>query len=238
MKKLTTLEIRKMNSKQLLKSLATPSEFDEATLKAMQEEAMIKSEMEGGDAPASGEVETPEGTGEVADETPLGAKVVSSAHDELLKLIGVIETAMGPVENPAIKDSITEQLTMLRECVTAFEGIFSSAYPDLPGLAVETPVEDEMVKSFLSQNRYSTQLGGLASRLMVLSKSITGKQQAALVRTASELDRLNKLSKSYKPAPPETNTQLEKQVDEFVSRIQTKLGEITKLLDETPAKVK
>lgn len=238
MKKLTTLEIRKMNTKQLLKSLGNPGKFDEATVKAMQEEAMIKSEMEAGDAPATGEVVESEVPAEVPDETPLGAKVVSSAHDELLKLIGVIETAMGPVENPTIKDSITEQLNMLRECVTAFEGLYSSAYPDLPGLAIETPVEDEMVKSFLAQSRYSTQLGGLTSRIMTLAKSITGKQQAALMRTASELDRLNKLSKAYKPAPQESNSELEKKVDEFVSRIQTKLGEITKIMDETPAKVR
>lgn len=236
MKTLTNLQIRKLSRTQLLKSLATPSEFDEATLKAMQEEALIKSEMEPENTPASGEAPPPEVVEEVTDETPLGAKVTAAAHDGLLQLIGQIESSMGPVENPSIKEALTEQVNMLRDCVTAFEGIYGSSYPELPGLAIEPEVTDEMVKSFLSQGRNNSVLAGLASRVGALAKSVTGKPQQALARTASELNRLHTLSKAYKPQQV-PDKDLEGRVNTFVSRINDKLGEIVKLLDESPAKV-
>lgn len=233
MKKLTTIEIRKLSKSALLKALATPGEYDEATLKAMQDEALVKAELES--TPASGE-ETVETETETTDETPLGARVTASAHEGLMTLIGQIESAMAPVENPTLKDALTEQVNMLRECVASLEGVYSANYPDLPGLAVETEVDDEMVKSFLSQGRYNCQLAGFATRLQSLSKSIGGKHASVLSRTASELNRLHTLAKAHKPKPA-TDPELEQRVEKFVTGVNDKLLEIKKILDETPAKV-
>ena len=93
---------------------------------------------------------------------------------------------MGPLENPAVKDGLSDILASLQEQLAALEGIHSSNYPDQPALKADEDTggqDDDAMKAFLASGRIaSLQVLGLGSRLkgLVGARNLTADQRRSL----------------------------------------------------------
>ncbi len=143
--------------------------------------------------------ENDDGTGN----QPYGSTVVSSVHASLIAACHNIEDAMGPLENPAVKDGLSDILASLQEQLAALEGIHSSNYPDQPALKADEDTggqDDDAMKAFLASGRIaSLQVLGLGSRLkgMVGARNLTADQRRILNGVARQMARLVSQSKSH-----------------------------------------
>lgn len=149
----------------------------------------------GEDAPEGSETETSETT--VTSDSPLGSQILASLHQSVSDLIGMVEQASKPLENPDVKDGLAAELQTLRDSLTAIEGLFSTAYPDMPGLKSsdvegETTKTEDAVKSWLHRNRRSQHgFAGIGAKLGAIASAanLTSSQKSALSHAKSFLDR-------------------------------------------------
>lgn len=228
-KQLTKEAVSKFTARQLVKAMSEMGEYDEASQAVIKEAAAGMPD----ETPASGE--SPETT---PDDMPLGARVVAGVHEQLKQLISTAENAMGPVENPDVKEKLEEELAKLNECVVSVEGLFASAYPEQPALKMESAeVDGEMVKSFLAGNSRSQNcLTGHSQRLTILATQFAGKvppnSLKAMLQTATDLSRLCTQAKSYKPSQSGLDV---KAAEAQIARLEASLKAIVEKLDSTPA---
>ena len=134
---------------------------------------------------------------------PYGATVVSAVYTSLVSACQSIEDAMGPLENPAVKEGLQAILTALQDQLTAVEGLFSASYPEQPELKSEEDDGDddgETMKAFLASGRVATlQVLGLGSRLkgLIGARNITPSQRQTLTGVAKQLAKLVAQSKLH-----------------------------------------
>ena len=201
-----SLEAAKLLKPKLFSAYKADGMDDEDAM-AKADEAMDEAEKRLKEEPAPGET-TPESTPEDdtdTDSIPLGAQVLSAVHTSLSEMLANIEAAMGPLENPDVKAFIEEQLGILQGSHAAFEGKYSTAYPDAPALtkadSEEAAVEEEAVKSWLrSAISNQMQLAGLGARVKQLAKSkgLKPAERKLLADTVKHLERITAQAKSSK----------------------------------------
>ncbi|MEI8017347.1 MAG: hypothetical protein WCH39_04055 [Schlesneria sp.] len=157
---------------------------------------------------------------------PYGSTVVSAIHASLTAACHNIEDAMGPLENPAVKDALSEILSSLQEQLAALEGIHSSNYPDQPALKADEEdgdQGDDAMKAFLASGRIaSLQVLGLGSRLkgMVGARNLTADQRRTLNGIARQMARLVSQSKSHQADIDNTKlAMLEKSIHELAGLV-------------------
>ena len=173
------------------------------------------------DSPVASD-ENDDGTGN----QPYGSTVVSSVHASLIAACHNIEDAMGPLENPAVKDGLSDILASLQEQLAALEGIHASNYPDQPVLKADEDAggqDDDAMKAFLASGRIaSLQVLGLGSRLkgMVGARNLTADQRRTLNGVARQMARLVSQSKSHQADIDKTKlAMLEKSIHELAGLV-------------------
>lgn len=130
---------------------------------------------------------------------PYGSTVVAAAHVSLAAACRDLEEALGPLENPTVKEGLQNILAALQEQAIALEGLYSSSYPDQPALKDEEEgQDDEAMKSFLESGRFaSLQVLGLGARLkgMIGARNLTASQRKTLTTVTRQLARCVSQSK-------------------------------------------
>ncbi len=219
-KTLTDAEVRSLKPVALAKALANQTEFDASTVQLLAgyakslddaqfseackpkadvatdatDTSSMDGSMTGDDLGAAPDVS--------ADQTPMGATVISNFHSDLTNVLSGVEAALKQCENPAVKEGLQPIIDDIRSQMTAVEGVFSSCYPDQSPLTSEAAPEDMgMAKAWLSKPRSRYQLEGLAARLGSVSVS-DGKAKALIAGTVRDLRLLAGQAKSFKPEPP------------------------------------
>ena len=130
---------------------------------------------------------------------PYGSTVVAAAHASLTAGCRDLEEALGPLENPTVKEGLQNILSALQEQTIALEGLYSSSYPDQPALKDDDEgQDDEAMKSFLESGRFaSLQVLGLGARLkgMIGARNLTASQRKTLATVTRQLARCVSQSK-------------------------------------------
>jgi hypothetical protein len=138
-----------------------------------------------------------------AGKQPYGATVVSAVYTSLASACQNIQDAMGPLENPAVKDGLQAILTALQDQLTALEGLFASNYPDQPELKSDDDGgddDDEAMKAFLASGHVaSLRVLGLGARLkgLIGARNLTPAQRRTLAGVAQQMAKLVAQSKSH-----------------------------------------
>ncbi len=165
-------------------------------------------------------------SGSDAENEPYGSTVVAAVHASLAAAIHNIEEAMGPLENPPVKEGLTEILTALQSQMAAVEGLHSVNYPDQDSLKADDNEGDgsgESMKAFLAAGRIAPlQVLGLGSRLkrLVGATNLTLDQRRTLGDVARQMTRLVSQSKSYQQDADATK----------IAALQKSIGELTGLV--------
>jgi hypothetical protein len=133
---------------------------------------------------------------------PYGATVIAATHAALVAACRDLEEALGPLENPTVKDGLQEALSSLQEQTVVLEGLYTSSYPDQPELATddESDQNDEAMKSFLESGRVaSLQVLGLGARLkgMIGARNLTVTQRKTLATVTRQLARCVSQAKEH-----------------------------------------
>lgn len=156
---------------------------------------------------------------------PYGSTVVSAVHASLASACQNIKDAMGPLENPAVKEGLSAILASLQEQIAAIEGLHASSYPDQPSLKSDDDDEggDEAMKAFLAAGRIAPlQVLGLGSRLqgLVAARNLTSGQRNTLNGISRQLGRLVSQSKSHQRGSDDVK----------ITALQNSIGELTQLI--------
>ena len=174
------------------------------------------------DLPADGTPDGSEKDEADSDQRPYGSTVVSAVHASLAAACHNIEEAMGPLENPTVKEGLTSILASLQEQISAIEGLHSSSYPDQPELKSDDDSgdqADDAMKAFLATGRIaSLQVLGLGARLkgLVGARNLTRDQRRTLNGVCRQLSRLVSQSKSRQSDSEAAKlTALEKSIGEL-----------------------
>lgn len=154
---------------------------------------------------------------------PYGSTVVAAAHASLVSACQNIQQAMGPLENPAVKEGLRAILIALQEQVTALEGMHVQCYPDQPALKDNDADDGDSLKAFLDSGHVaSLQLFGLGARLksMISSGNLSASQRRTLTTVAQQLSKIVSQSKSQQSADVEAkSTSLQKSILELSSLV-------------------
>lgn len=168
----------------------------------------------------------PDGDEDGSNAQPYGSTVVSAVHASLSAACQNIRDAMGPLENPSVKEGLTAILGSLQEQIAAIEGLHTSSYPDQPALKSddeESDQGDEAMKAFLAAGRIAPlQVLGLGSRLkgLVSARNLTTSQRHTLNGISSQLGRLVSQSKSHQQCS-----------DDFkINALQKSIQELTRMI--------
>ena len=138
-----------------------------------------------------------------SDRQPYGSTVVSAVHASLTAACQNIEDAMGPLENPTVKEGLSAILASLQQQIAAIEGLHASSYPDQPALKSDdggSEQDEDAMKAFLASGRVaSLQVLGLGARLkgLVSARNLTIDQRRTLNGVSRQLARLVSQSKSH-----------------------------------------
>ncbi len=134
---------------------------------------------------------------------PYGATVVCAVHASLAAACQSIEDAMGPLENPEVKEGLQAILIALQEQLTALEGLHSSSYPNQSQLKSDGDdgdQDDEAMKAFLASGHVaSLQVLGLGARIkgMIGARNLTPNQRRTLTGVIQQMAKLVSQSKSH-----------------------------------------
>jgi hypothetical protein len=169
------------------KAMTDPSQTDDDDMDSPVEESPVESDT---DDPNS-------------ESQPYGSTVVSAVHSSLTAACQNIEDAMGPLENPTVKEGLNAILGALQEQIAALEGLHESSYPDQTALKSDGDSgdqDDDAMKAFLASGRIaSLQVLGLGARLkgLVGARNLTQDQRRTLNGVSRQLARLVSQSKSH-----------------------------------------
>lgn len=199
--------------------------------KAMEYEA---EEMETEETPEGMTTEdAPEREEEVAENKGYGAQLMEAAYKALSELYTNMETGMGPLENPTVKEAMTAIMDNLSQIKLAMEGAYSENYKAKLGEVCQScgqeQDEEAMLKSFLSLGATQKfELMGVADRLksVASSRNLTKFQRDNLSQSARVLDRVfSKAKEQRKEAPkPDQNQEVAKQLSEMFGEMKDLLG--------------
>ncbi len=111
---------------------------------------------------------------------PMGAKVLESIHRDMGTLRSVIDAAVAPLEQPEVKQAVTELVEVLAGGMESVEGAYSRAYADRKPLAKMDEAEQKEAEEvthkslgiWINSSGNSNRLAGLRSRL----KAIVGNK--------------------------------------------------------------
>lgn len=178
-------------------------------------------------ADESAEPKADEPAEEPADEAsnsgdqPYGAQVLAGLHASIGELAGFVESALGPMEQPEVKEYLTQCVDDLQAKLAEVEGMYGSKYPDAAPLAAPADPESEGLKTWLKSaagNRL--QLAGYGNRLKALlrAKNLQPMQQKILADTLKGLSRIEAESRTI------TKTNDQQALDDLQAKL-TKLQE-------------
>lgn len=158
---------------------------------------------------------------------PYGATVVSAVHASLASTCQNIIDALGPLENPTVKDGLQAILSSLQEQLVALEGLYASSYPNQSQLKSDSDDDhdddSEAMKAFLASGKVaSLQVVGLSGRLkgLIGARNLTPIQRGTLKCVTQQLASLVSQAKS----------QLSQSDDAKVLALQTSIRELTGLV--------
>ncbi len=177
---------------------------------------------------ADGDDELTDVDGDVADSMtqPYGSTVVSAVHTSLTAACQNIQDAMGPLENPDVREGLQAILVTLQEQMTALEGLHSSSYPDQPSLKSEDEddsQDDQAMKAFLASGQVAAlRVLGLGARLkgLIAARNLTQTQRRTLHGIAQQMTRLVSQAKSNATTRDEAKVAaLQKSIDELTGLV-------------------
>lgn len=150
------------------------------------------------------EAETPD----EPKEQPLGMQVMAAVIAGLNTLKTQIESAMGPLENPAVKEYLGNLSAALAGCESEAQSAYKDSYgsdytPD------ESSDDDQTVSKFLAQHLTSRlTVSGLAKRLDGLksAKNLTAVQKAEVAAIQQRLTKLHAESRKSIQKQPAQST--------------------------------
>lgn len=251
--KLSADEIKKMNRKAFQTALLKMNEYDD------ESQALMKASVELADdtVPVVPEPETKaddaEEVSEVpeveANQTPLGAQVIQSIYAALSQAVDLGTKALGPVEAPDVKESVTALLAQAKEITTALEGIYSGKYEGSLAPAEDEPATEEMVKSFLaasivgrlSLKAYQARLSMLATEAVKGKGKLPPAMVKMLSQTATDIAALAGKAEAFKPDTSkirdEIKSEIEKSYKSALESVTKKFESVLKGISETPAPI-
>ena len=165
---------------------------------------------------------------------PLGAQVLIAAHSEIKCLGENIKAAVAAIENPAVKQALTELLAGLQRMSEAMEGGYSSEYkeqmpayegapkemdgqpqdgqsPDQPP-AQPSMTDDERLKSFLRQSKLSQYRGlSIAGKLATIAELVDGEPAEMLESISRSISEMCK--------PDDTDDSAQREIAELQSKL-------------------
>lgn len=176
---------------------------DDPKSEDLEEEEDPKSDpVEGEDDPKN---DTPVEPGEpVAEEEsvddlttkPYGATVLEAAHVSIAEVVANVEAALGPMEQPEVKEQLADILNREQAILAEIEGLHAAKYPDQDSIeAGDVTVDDEGLKSWLKSSQGNRlQLAGYGTRLKKLAgaKNLTPVQRKVLGDTVKHLSRIER----------------------------------------------
>lgn len=198
--------------------------------KAMEYEA---EEMETEETPEGMTTEdAPEQEEETAEAKGYGAQLMEAAYKALSELYANMETGMGPLENPTVKEAMNSIMENLSQIKLAMEGAYSENYKAKLGEVCascgQEQDEEAMLKSFLSLGATQKfELMGVADRLksVASSRNLTKFQRDNLKESAKVLDRVfSKARAQRKEDKPGANQEVAKQLSEMFGEMKDLLG--------------
>lgn len=202
---------RGLPMEKILKETSQPVDDDDANIPA-------------GDAPTDSDEDGLDPTNR-----PYGSTVVTAAHAALDEACKNIAQAIGPLENPVVKESLQGILTLLEEQVLVLEGLHSSNYPQQPQLKDDSAdgggdEDGDQMKAFLASGQVATlPLFGLGNRLkgLIVARNLTRNQRRTLTNLSQQWNRLISQSKSYHEATDETlkGAALQRSIDDLEALI-------------------
>lgn len=112
---------------------------------------------------------------------PMGAKVLESLHRDMGTLRAVVDAAVAPLEQPDVKQAVTELVDVLAGGMESIEGVYARAYSERKPLAKMDEGEQKEAEQvahkslgfWINSSGNSNRLAGLRSRL----KTIVGNKQ-------------------------------------------------------------
>lgn len=191
---------------------------------------------------AEDEMESPEGMTtedmpqqeeETAEAKGYGAQLMEAAYKALSELYTNMETGMGPLENPTVKEAMTAIMDNLGQIKLAMEGAYSENYKAKLGEVCascgQEQDEEAMLKSFLSLGATQKfELMGVADRLksVASSRNLTKFQRDNLTQSAKVLDRVFSKAKEQRKEQPKVdpNQDVAKQLSEMFGEMKDLLG--------------
>lgn len=138
--------------------------------------------------------EPAEEAAETSRAKPLGAQVLSAVFDSLSTLSGQIETALGPLENPQVKEHLLKLGEVLSGCLGETQSAFATAYPDEDDLQPAESGEEKSVAKFLQSSiTHRRELASLIQQLKSLqgAPNLSSGQKSELALASSRLTRLS-----------------------------------------------
>lgn len=198
--------------------------------KAMEYEA---EEMETEETPEGMTTEDAPQEEEAAESKGYGAQLMEAAYKALSELYTNMETGMGPLENPTVKEAMSSIMENLSQIKLAMEGAYSENYKAKLGEVCascgQEQDEEAMLKSFLSLGATQKfELMGVADRLksVASSRNLTKFQRDNLSQSAKVLDRVfSKAKEQRKEAPKaDQNQEVAKQLSEMFGEMKDLLG--------------
>ena len=136
-------------------------------------------------------------------EEPLGAQVLASVYGGLKGLVAQVESAMGPVENPPVKEFLAKLHEMLGDLSTEVEEMYGSNY-DGKALTKPEPDEDEsdVMKSLRQSALARLDITRLTYKLKGFStaKNLNVDQRATINTVTNRLAKM--LTASRREATP------------------------------------
>lgn len=206
-----------------------PKKIQVPGFKAMEYEA--EDEMESTDGMTTEDMTQEEE--ETAEAKGYGAQLMEAAYKALSELYTNMETGMGPLENPTVKEAMTAIMDNLGQIKLAMEGAYSENYKAKLGEVCascgQEQDEEAMLKSFLSLGATQKfELMGVADRLksVASSRNLTKFQRDNLTQSAKVLDRVFSKAKEQRKEQPKAdpNQEVAKQLSEMFGEMKDLLG--------------
>jgi hypothetical protein len=191
------------------KPMTDPSQTDDEETDVPDTEAPVESDSDDSDS----------------QNQPYGSTVVSAVHASLTAACQNIEDAMGPLENPSVKEGLSDILSAIQEQIAAIEGLHATNYPDQPALKADDDDDqgDGAMKAFLASGRVaSLQVLGLGARLkgLIGARNLTNHQRRTLHGVSRQLSRLVTQSKAHQSDSDEAR----------IAALQKSIGELTDII--------
>jgi hypothetical protein len=157
---------------------------------------------------------------------PYGSTLVSAIHSSLAAVCQNISDALGPLENPDVKNGLMAILSVLQEQLTALEGLYASTYPDQPTLKSDGDddgQDDESMKAFLATGQVATlRVRGLGARLkgLVAAPNLTRLQRRTVGDVVRQIASLISQAKSHQSTTDEAKiTTLKRSIHELTELV-------------------